>query len=116
MEYLHHLIRHVAVYVEPWHREDKVRAFAQSGHRWHRGMNAVFACLVTGGSHHTPLFTVPHGNRLPTVFGVITLFDGRVKRVNIDMEIGRANALTTVTCANHMKIFAIDMKIGRAHV
>jgi hypothetical protein len=81
-----YLNRHRLVGVEARLDKDQVRALPFGRDRRHRRADTELSRLVARGGHDTAFAGTAHGDGLAAQFRIVTLFDGRVKRVHVDVN------------------------------
>jgi hypothetical protein len=81
-----YLKRHRLVGIEARVDEDQVRALPFGGDRGHGGANAKFPCLIARRRHDTSCARTTNGDGLAPQLRIVTLFDGSVKRVHVNVN------------------------------
>ena len=79
------LLRNGLVDIEARRHEDQVGTETPGQHRGDRRTDSERPGLVTGRRHDTPRSVVAHGDRTPPEFGTVTLLDGGVESIHIDV-------------------------------
>jgi hypothetical protein len=72
--------------VETRLHENQVRALATCSDRRHRGADAELPRFIACGRHDASLAGASDGDRFAAQIWVVALFDGRVKRIHVDMN------------------------------
>jgi hypothetical protein len=92
--------------LEAWGNEDQIRALAAGGDRGHGGADAEFAGLVTGGGDDSALAAAADGDGAAAEVGVITLLDGRVEGVHVDVN-------DTAQVGSLRRVWGVYRTVGR---
>ena len=80
------LLRHRSIDIKARRHEHQFGAFAPGRDRGHCRVHAVFARLVTRGSHHAPRSAAADGDRDPAQRRIIALLHRRIKGVHVDVD------------------------------